>query len=318
MASGDKILDTDYNSIRNNIIAVLGSGSATFGYGQDSKIQSSSVSDGQTITATQWQNLRFDIFNCLLHQTGNNPSLPTVNPTNVITFGAGQPVNGYATVTTTARTNRFNLGSGRSSSVDLESTSSGDVTWSLNAYTVITYTWPSANAARWFFNSGGQILVETGFTPSVSTSQTSDWSTLLTAALQQGFGGQVPNVGFDPLNGTNFYRCTDQYQTYYTKFGTGKYSSNTYRLQAKTNVANNSSGTANILYIRVLLSDAYTDPGPPAPGDAVSGTISVSTDMILPGGLLQPSPANGSLTVSGPSSTSFSAFSYNVNPLPTT
>lgn len=317
MARGDIIQDVDYNTIRNNIIEVLGSGSGTYGYGQDAKIQSSAVADGQTVTALQYQNLRYDIFNCLLHQTGTNPSITTVNASNVITFGAGQPIDGYATLTTTARTNRFNLGAGRSQTVtDVADTTSGDVTWSSNANVVATYTWSSANAARWFFNAGGRILVETNFSPSVTTSQTTNWQTILGASLQQPFGGQFPNTGFTPMNGTNFYRCTDQYQTYYTQFGTSKYSGNTYRLQAKTNVANNSSGTATSLSIRVLLTDSYTDPGPPAPGDAVTGTITVSTDVLLPGGILQPAPANGSLTVSSPSTVTFSSFAYNLTSIP--
>jgi hypothetical protein len=322
MARGDLIQDVDYNTIRNDIIAVLGSGSGTFGYGQDSKIQSSAVADGQTVTAAQYQNLRFDIFNCLLHQTGNNPSISTVNPTNVITFGAGQPINGYATLTATARTNRFNLGSGRSQTVeDVGDTSSGDRSWTRNANVVITYTWPSSNAARWFFNAGGRILVETNFDPAVTTQQTTNWQTILGASLQQGFGGQFPNTGFTPLNGTNYYRCTNQFQTYYTKFGTGKYSANTYRLQARTNVANNSAGTATQLLIRVLLTDDYVDPGDnpgdvPRTNDDVNGDISVSTDVLLPGGILQPAPANGNLVVSGPSSVSFSAFSFDLVTIP--
>ena len=57
------IVQADYNSIRNKIIAVLGSGSGNSGYGQQSRIQSTAVAEGTTVTINEWANLRYDIIN---------------------------------------------------------------------------------------------------------------------------------------------------------------------------------------------------------------------------------------------------------------
>lgn len=316
---GGIIEAVDYNSIRNKVIAVLGDGSGNTGYGQTPRIQSSAVSGGVIVSATQWSNLRFDIFNCLLHQNGTNPSIVSVAVGDVLRYGAAHPNNAYDTLANTLTSNRFNLGSGRFSTEALANTNSGDITWFSTCYVDITYTFNTADAARHFFNSGGQLRVSSSFTPSVTKAQTTSWANLLASAGSRAFGSQTPSSGFSPMDGTNFYRLTSSLQTYYTATASSPYSANNYRLQARCNVSNNASGTANIVVIRALFTDGYVDPPPGAgsfpPEDSVNGTISVSTDMIKPGGTMQPAPATGNFSVRGPDSagggsTSFSSFVY--------
>lgn len=317
---GGIIEAVDYNSIRNKVIAVLGTGSSNSGYGQDARIQSSSASIGSTVTSTQWGNLRYDIYNCLVHQNGTTPTVLQVSRGDTVRYGAGHPNNAYDTFANTITTNRFNLGSGQFVTEALTNTSSGDITFYSQAYVDVTYTFNTAEDARFFFNSGGQLRVASSFVASVTKSQTTSWSNLLTSAGTQGFGGQVPTTGFTPMNGTNFFRLTSTFQTYHTTTGSSPYSANTYQLQARSNVANNSTGTASQVIIRVLFSDAYTDPPGGFPGqfppeDSVSGTFSVSTDMIRPSGVMQPAPATGNFTTRGPNtagggSTSFGSFVY--------
>ncbi len=318
---GGIIEDVDYNSIRNKVIAVLGDGNGPTGYGQTARIQSSAVADGNTITAVQWSNLRFDIFNCLVHQNGTTPTIVQKAVGDVVQFGAGHPNNAYDTLADTITTNRFNLGTGRFVTEALGNATTGDIVFFSQAYVDVTYTFNSANTARYFFNSGGQLRITSSFIPSVTKDQTTSWANLLTAAGTRGFGGQIPATGLgSPLNGTNFYKLTSTFQTYYTATSSGPYASNTYRLQARCNVADNSSGTANIVYIRVLLSDPYADPPGGNPGqfppeDSVNGTLTVSSDMVRASGVMQPAPATGNFTISGPDSpgggsTSFGSFVY--------
>jgi hypothetical protein len=303
---GGLIEDVDYNSIRNKVIAVLGDGTASSGYGQTARIQSGAVADGNTITATQWANLRFDIFNCLVHQNGTTPTIVQKAVGDVVAFGAGQPNNAYDTLSNTITTNRFNLGAGQFVTEGLSSATTGDTVWFSQIYVDITYTFNTANTARFFFNSGGQLRITSTFTPSVTKDQTTSWANLLTAAGTRSFGAQVPGTGLgSPLNGTNFYKLTNSFQTFYTATASGPYSSNTYRLQARSNVADNSSGTANIVTFRVILNDPYSDPPGGNPGqfppeDSVNGTLAVSSDMIRASGVMQPAPATGNFTTSGP------------------
>jgi hypothetical protein len=303
---GGIIEDVDYNSIRNKVIAVLGNGSGATGYGQTARIQSSAVADGNTITAAQWSNLRFDIFNCLVHQNGTTPTVVTKTVGDLVQFGAGHPNNAYDTLSNTITTNRFNLGSGQFVTEGLSNVTTGDTVWFSQIYVDITYTFNTADTARYFFNSGGQLRITSTFTPSVTKDQTTSWANLLTAAGTRGFGAQTPGTGLgSPLNGTNFYKLTNSFQTYYTATASGPYASNTYRLQARSNVADNSSGTANIVYVRVLLNDPYADPPGGFPGqfppeDSINGTLAISTDMIRASGVMQPAPATGNFTTSGP------------------
>jgi hypothetical protein len=115
------------------------------------------------------------------------------------------------------------------------------------------------------------------------------------------------------MNGTNFYRLTNGYQTYHTSTASTPYGSNTYRLQAASNVADNSTGTANIVNIRVLFTDGYVDPGNSGLGDSpntidgIDGTLTVSSDMIRPSGVMQVPPGTATFTIAGPSSNLASA-----------
>jgi hypothetical protein len=301
---GGIIEAVDYNSIRNKVIAVLGAGNGSTGYGQDARINSTAVSAGSAVTALQWQNLRWDLYNTLLHQTGTTPSITTVNTGDTVRFGVSHPNNAYDTLADTATTNRFLLGAGQFVTESLGSKAES-FSWNAQAYIDITYTFSTAADARYFFNSGGKLRITSSFSASLANSQNTAWTNLLTAAGTQSFGGQDPATGFSPLNGTNFYRLTNVLQTYYTSTSSTPYGANNYRLQVRSNVADNSTGSANIVYIRALFTDGYFDPGPepsPPPGDLVSGTMSVSSDMIRATGVMQTPPGTATFTIAGPSS----------------
>ena len=309
---GGIIEAVDYNSIRNKVIAVLGTGSGNTGYGQDARINSTAVSAGAAVTALQWQNLRWDLYNILLHQNGTTPSITLVNTGDTVRFGVAHPKNAYDTLSNTITTNRFNLGAGQFIPSDPLGSKSENFAWSSQAYIDITYTFSTADTARYFFNSGGKIRISSSFAKTLSNSQNIAWELLLAGAGAQSFGGQDPSTGFSPLNGTNFYRLTNSFQTYHTSTSSGDYSANNYRLQARSNVADNSTGTANIVTIRVLFTDGYFDPGPnvpqnPPPGDSVSGTLTVTSDMIRPTGVMQTPPGVATFTIAGPTSNLSSA-----------
>jgi hypothetical protein len=264
------------------------------------------------VTAAQWGNLRWDIFNTLVHQNGTNPSIVTVATGDTIRFGAANPNNAYDTLANTLTTNRFALGAGQFVTEGLGSRQS-TAAWISQKYIDITYTFSTSAAARFFFNSGGLLRITSSRSGGLSTAQNTAWSNLLTAAGTQSFGGQTPGAGFSPMNGTNFYRLTSGYQTYHTSTSSTPYGSNNYQLQAASNVADNSTGTVNIVYIRVLFTDGYVDPGNSGLGDnpntidGIDGTLTVSSDMIRPSGVMQVPPGTATFTIAGPSSNLASA-----------
>jgi hypothetical protein len=288
MTTGSNITAAGFVTIQNKAESLLGSGAGTRGYNQT--VVSSDVFTGNQITRSQWDLLKTDIVNILYHQNGELPSIVTVNSGDVIQFGAGHPNNNYDTLIETATINRFRVAANQS-----VVTSRGSATytsaWSSSAQFTLTVTFSTADQGRYFFNSGGKIRFTTSLSGGTETSQYNAWFNFLNSAGIRSFGADT-----DPT--VNYYTLTNSFQTYYQNSLSTPYSANNYRLEARTNVANNSEGTATILTLRVTLTDAYTDPGSPAPGDSVNGTLTISVEELKASGTLIPS---GAFSITSPS-----------------
>ena len=300
MAIGDFISATDYNTIRTKIFNVMATGAGNSGYGQTTF--SSLVAEGNSVTKAQWDALRYDIYNALLHQTGSAAALTTVVVGDVVRYGASQPNFQYNTFADTAITNRFDLGTGQfvTEAIDSKTYSSS---WVNSLTATATVTFSTAEQARFFFNAGGKIRFASSRTGGSAEAQNTSWSNLLSGAGTQAFAGG--------LAGINFFSLTNSYQTFYTTSGSAAYSANQWRLEALCNVSSNTTGTANSITFRVTWIDNYTDSGAggspnPPPGDLVDGTLTLTVDQVRPSGFLQPS---GTFTIVAPSTTSVSAIS---------
>jgi len=338
MPVNDKITQAEYNNIRNKVVGVLGTGSGNTGYGQP--LNSSAVALGTRVSINEYANLRFDIINAWVHQVGSAPTTVTVAAGNTIRFSAvDAPVTTYDTLANTLVSNRFNLGAGQSAvAVPASSPRSRTYTgvgadfWNASISCTIDVQWPSANAARFFFNSGGQIRITSSRSGGSATTQNTQWTSILSSAGTQSFGGNNPGTGTSPMDGQNWYRLTNTFQTYYTLAGSSPYGSNSYNLQARvTDTANNSGGAAARSQFRVLLIDNYVDPGvaagstffpgfvPTLPGgggsgqqtatpadfppdDKVDGTFTIAASLVFATGVLVPS-GFGNFTVTQPTVT---------------
>ncbi len=290
--SGTQIFASEYVTIQDKAQSLLGTGTGTRGYGQT--LQSSDVFTGNNITKAQWDALRYDITSIRMHQDGAMPNIVTVNVGDPISYGAGSPNNNYDTLLETAIANRFQIAPNQSL-VTSKGSSSYTSAWSTSASMTVTCTFSTSDQARYFFNSGGKIRVTPTLSGGSSTSQVNAWKNLLTSVGTRSFGADT-----DPI--INYYTLTNSYQTYYQTSMTTPYSANNYRLEASTNVANNSAGTATVLYIRITLNDTYTDPDIPygvnfGPGDSVDGTLNIAIDELKASGSLFPS---GSFTITSP------------------
>jgi hypothetical protein len=300
MAIGDFISATDYNTIRTKIANVMAIGAGNSGYGQTTF--SSLVAAGNSVTKAQWDALRYDIYNAVLHQTGSAASLVQVAVGDVIRYGASNPNTQYDTVADQAVTNRFDLGTGQfvTEAIDSKTFTSS---WYQSVSSTTSITFATAEEARFFFNAGGKIRFASSRTGGNGEAQNTYWSSLLSGAGTIAFAGRP--------TGVNFFSLTTAYQTFSETAGTSAYTSNKWRLEASCNVADNSSGTANVVNFRVTWLDAYTDSGAsgspnPPPGDLVDGTLTLTVDQVRPSGFLQPS---GTFTTAGPSVTSVGAIS---------
>jgi hypothetical protein len=317
MPVNDKILVSDYNNIRNKIVNVLGPGSGSSGYGQT--LSSSAVSLSSRITVNEYVLLRNDIINAHRHIFGTTPVLAEPTAGSLVKFTstfvpsiAESPYNQYDTYANSIVNNRYTAHISQVITVNKgEQTRSDWVNgyWNTRLSCTVTVTFTNSTQARYFFNSGGTIRFESSRNdidpnnPS-TRQQNVAWTALLNRSPKMvSFGAQLPTTGFSPMNGQNFYRLTNAYQVWETRSSTTPYASNTYRISARSNVTNNSAGTANIVEFLVEWIDGYTDPGPGGPpftGDQIDGifTLDVSTQESF--GVLVPATA-GNFTVESPS-----------------
>jgi hypothetical protein len=254
------------------------------------------VFTGNTITKAQWDLIKFDIINIKLHQDGVLPGVVTVNVGDPINFGASAPNTNYNTILEQAISNRFQI-AGSQSVVSSAASQTHTTPWSTSLTATLTCTFSTADQARYFFNSGGKVRFTTSLSGGSSTAQINAWVNFLASVGTRSFGADTGIV--------NYYTLTNSFQIYdqLSVSAAYQYSGNNYRLEARTNVSNNSTGTATQLFLRVTLTDSYVDPGAPAPGDLVNGTLTIAASELKASGLLQPS---GTFTVASP------AYSFSV------
>ena len=315
MAVNDKIFKADYNNIRNKVVGVLGvTTSGNSGYGQP--VRSAAVSESDKVTINEWGNLYYDIVNCYVHQTGAAPGSPSSAVENAtIAYRSTQPNYQYDDYANVIVANKFTVAGSQSFTTAYGTTSQtwpgiyGSY-WNTLIQCTITATWPTAAAARYFFNSGGEIRFSSSLTGSTANAQTIGWSSLLTAAGTKAFGGNKPGTGTSPSDNTNFYRLTNAYSIWTSSTGSGAYTSNIWRIQARSNVLNNTAGGATQIEFLVQWVDGYIDydigrsgPGQfTPPGDEVYGTVNLSVSTLAAIGTLVPSGA-GAFAVTQPTIT---------------
>ena len=291
MTIGTSIFASQYVAIQDKAQSLLGAGSTTKGYGQT--VQSADVFVGNIITKAQWDLLRFDVINIKMHQDGVMPAVVQVATGDAIGFGPGSPNTNYDILLEQAIVNKFVLADNQSI-VTAKATETYSPPWATQAQTTLTCVFADATTARYFFNSGGKIrITSTLAATGTPTAQVNAWVNFLASVGTRSFGADT-----DPA--INYYTLTNVYQIFYQSSLSSPYSANNYKLEAKTNVSNNSTGTASEVQIRNTLSDTYTDPGPepsPPPGDSVVGTLTVNVVEVKASGLLQPS---GNFTVTSP------------------
>lgn len=296
MAVNDQIKVADYNSIRAKVVGVLGTGSVTYGYGQT--LLSSDVSVSNKVTINEWANLKYDIINAYAHQNGSLPTILTVEEGGTIRYSTTDaPVTTYDTLATNLQTNRFSIGAGLTLVTSTVSTSRNG-SWSNSAKATVQFYWANANQARYFFNSGGKIRVSASLgTDGTASAQNQKWRDLLSAVGSRDFGASATTT---PSNGASWYQCNNSFQTYYSANASSPYGSNSIQLKSRVvDQTLNVTGLAASGEIEINLVDAYTDPGPPAPGDLVDGTVTMNVSVVYPTGILYPL-GTGNFTVTNP------------------
>lgn len=147
---------TDYNNLvggdpvstQGYLNTVWATGSATTGYGQPAEAQ---VSAGGTVTAAKWSNLVTKTASAATHQGTSITSVTAPASGGTLTYLSAIPTN--LNTIYTSRLNASTQGSTTANSVATVGTWSALATWTH------TVTFANGDAARYFFNAGGQLKV---------------------------------------------------------------------------------------------------------------------------------------------------------------
>jgi hypothetical protein len=163
-SSGGLIEATDYNGFVStnanaNVNSVWGAGTGDRGWGQSAL---STVSVAGTVTATQWASLVNTIAS-MGSQTNTTITSRTA-PTTGSTISILAALNTDLTNITTNRNNAVGAGSQFTGWTGTNSKTGGTsgATWTITFTNTVTFA--DANAARYFFNGGGRIQLQTSKT----------------------------------------------------------------------------------------------------------------------------------------------------------
>lgn len=270
-AVGGLIQAADYNNLigsspsgtANKLNTVWAVGQGTAGYGQTAL---SSVSAGATVQATEWANLNNRIGSAASHQGTSVTSITGLVVGGLIKYTDAGPA--FQNNLTAIYNSRLNAASVGSTSTNVVTRPSG---WSDNVTFDQTITFTSGDAARYFFNAGGQIGVSfsspTGsaidniFNALASASGTiwlsaPNSSSITVAGVTYNGVTKSGGSGSVTVLGTNlgYYGLTSSFQTIFKQVaGYGGYLSSFIEVQARTNGTQGSNGdNGSVVYIRTI------------------------------------------------------------------
>ena len=252
---GGLIQGSDYNGFANdttngNVNAIWGQGAGTYGYGQSSTL--SSVATGGTVTATQWSSLVNRISSIGSHTGVTITSRTAPVAGNTITI-----LNNIATDLTNLYASRANASASGSTISPAtgtwwQATNTPNSVWTIT--TTHTIAFANANAARYFFNSGGLIKWDVSKT-STGTEADTEWNDLaetLTGTIYLSGANTAHSIAGTAYTGTTksggtgipttlnttvgYYNLSTVAATLYDQFAdSSPYTSDHIRLQAAIN-----------------------------------------------------------------------------------
>lgn len=289
-----QIIFTDYNEIQSKIAVVMGSGSGNIGYGQT--LASSQVSQFGKITVAQWNNLRTDIIKCRQHQTGT--TIGSKAPGEVgYTAGADLPIPTASTQVKDSWRDAY-----KKMAIDCEAAAitapppTSEATrsnlvgvqqrtaaWNGTIYQTITVDFGSADAARYFFNTGSQIEFAADRSGGSAGTKNTSWTTLLSnmGRIAMNYNGTT-TTGTGVTQTIGWYNLTTSDQVIFEKdvaYGAAYYP-NKFYIYAKVN----STSNRQIGYFTMYFADDSLAPAStPDPGfgidENVDGTLTTTVTV---------------------------------------
>ena len=326
---GNKIEASDYNAIQGIIAPVLGAtptSSGSYGYGQF--VASNQVSQYAKITNAQWGNLRTDILRARQHQTGTDLTSTLTAPTaGVKITEADRAV--YKAVADLANANKLSGTNGPNSLPATESTREtlyNDTflnSWNGVLSATSTIQFASYDAARYFFNSRGQIEISSSRTGGTGGLKNATWTTMLDKVTGMGIIYFNYNTTINLLtngasgSGTSFaigfYNLTTSDQLIFEKLApSGAYADNKFRIYAK--LIDGTSGTNSCIQFTLQWRDDSANPNPTVYGPYGPFGVDENVDGIITSFIQSNRPSGNNVSLPAPTAGIANNFSLTTIP----
>ena len=277
VAAGDSILDTDFNNMRTNVNTLMGTAadvtlgtytaSNTFGWGQGGA-GVNAASDGGLIYADNatggFKRLQDDVQAMCAFLGVSVRSGVGSDVADGGSIGAATWTNSMLNVQD-CWNNRFSPAS-RTGATGNSSTYTS--AWANSLTAEATYTFASEGACRGYFNGGGRIGFSASRSGGSSTTQNTNWTNTLSAMGEALLLHDTASGSSGTNAGVGFYELTTGYKTIWTKFGSGSYASNFFKLEAKINSTTNPT----VITCKATFSDPHAEGSGALGPDGIAGT----------------------------------------------
>jgi len=294
-AQGGLIEASDYNgfvgtspsSTANRINTIWAVGNGNRGYGQTALSQ---VTGGGLVTATQWATAVNTLNSIKTHQTGTGTGIGAPTAGSLITY-----LSTFSSSLNTVYTNALNANSqgttttGTVFSPNLTSVNTPNAV----PFTITrTATFANADAARYFFNAGGQLnFVVSSVTNGDATARSGDLVTLAatnfggySAFKSASGGGRTGTGGTATTNSTSigYYNLTTSDQTLVgITSTTANYTGDTMSFAVKSNgLQGSNADTGTVITFTLTLTSAATPA--PAFNETINITVNHRVDVVYP------------------------------------
>lgn len=270
---------------QNRLNALVGVGWGDRGYGQLSP-SIPAINRGSLVAGSDWQNLLANLQKCNSYLGLSMSGAP--NPAAYNSGGsiAAIPFD-WATTIAAVDTARLSPLSANLITKNLL-TDTRTSPWSAKPQLRAELDFGTEDAARWFFNSGGRIVISSSFTPGSPTSHNSSWQQLLSDAGTISIGAysseRTGGTGVGTLyDNIGYYSLNDSPQQVFSiQPASGPFSVNIYSIliqRANYQGANGSNGSR--VSVSVFFDDQYG-----TPAQAVTGSLSVNLNVVRAGAVL--------------------------------
>ena len=259
----------DLNTFLTTARNIYGVGTGNQGYGQTTVVQPS-VASGTSINASAWANLRNMMGVMASHQ---GTPITTLVPINALQVS--DPITAHETdapssdpydirITLAAiLANRMTAAPGAMTLTAGVLTDTRSSTWSNNISSTYGATFAGEDAARHYFNTGGQLRIRLT-QPASGVAQGEAWRSIFENVLGtmtiSANGCSISGTGTSFVTSKGYYTLTATYQNifYGATLGGGAYANNELKIEAKVaGVAALNGGNGDIINIRVTMVDTH-------------------------------------------------------------